>query len=320
MSMMKIPLLLCFFLLVGVIGFTGCVEEISREDAIPDDAIKVTPETDRFPPVLHLDGWEDPIPMEGPVNTRGGEDACFITPDGNTFFFFFTPDVSVPANEQLSDGVTGIWWCTKQGSSWTEPERVQLGQSVALDGAPFYQDTILWFASFRVGNYRDDGDICTAHYVNGQWTEIKNTGSQLNDVYNIGEMHLSNDGNTIYFHGENPSGDTDLYTTTWNQTHWDEPVTLGAPVNTELDDSRPFVTTDGTELWFTRPSMLGYTGPAVYRSLKKPDGSWSEPVEIASNFAAEPTLDAAGNLYFGHHFFDAEMNMIEADIYVCYAS
>jgi len=43
------------------------------------------------------------------VNTPGGEDSPFITPDGATLYFFLTPDVSIPVERQLFDGVTGIW-------------------------------------------------------------------------------------------------------------------------------------------------------------------------------------------------------------------
>ena len=317
---MKMYLVLLLVFLMALLFFSGCVEEKNREDAIPDDAIKYTPDMDIFPPVIHSSEWSDPVPMPGPVNTAGGEDACFITPDGNTFFFFFTPDVNVPANEQLLDGVTGIWWCQKQGDTWTEPTRILLSTNLALDGAPFYQDNTLWFASFRIGNYRDDGDIWTATYENGEWKNWENAGQLLNEVYNIGEMHITSDGNTMYFHRESTpgSGEYDLYTTTLVNNTWAEPVNLGPPISTPLDDSRPFVSYDGNELWFTRQSNKGYTGPAVYRSIKNPDGSWGEPVEIASNFAGEPTLDSEGNLYFVHHFFDEDMNMIEADIYVCY--
>ncbi len=313
-----LALFLCSFLII--ISSSGCVEEKSREDSIPDDAIKYTPEMDLFLPVVHNEDWDDPIPMPGPVNTAGAEDACFITADGNTFFFFFTPDVTIPHNEQLTDGVTGIWWCEKQGTSWTEPTRIILSNSLSLDGAPFYQDHTLWFASFRVGNYKEDGDIWTASYEDGEWTDITNVGEVLNDEYNIGEMHLSADGKTLYFHKEPTlgAGEYDLFTTTFENNSWTEPVNIGYPVSTEYDDSRPFINDDETELWFTRTSNLGYTGPAVFRSVKQMNGTWSEPEEIVSNFAGEPTLDAEGNLYFVHHFFDEGMNMIEADIYVCY--
>jgi len=317
---MKKPCVCFLICLFSTLLLLGCIEEISREDAIPDDAIKYTPEMDLFTPVVHSTEWAQPVPMPGPINTAGAEDAGFITPDGNTFLFFFTPDVQVPASEQLLDGVTGVWWCQRQGNSWTEPSRILLSKNLALDGAPFYQDNTLWFASFRVGNYRDDGDMWTARYENGKWVDITNAGELLNDVYNIGEMHLSSDGKTMYFHRIRSEGatDYDLFTTTLVGGTWMEPVNIGPLVSTEKDDSRPFLSSDGTELWFTRESSLGYTGPAVYRCIKNPDGSWQEPIEIASNFAGEPTLDDRGNLYFVHHFFDEQMNMVEADIYVCY--
>jgi hypothetical protein len=31
------------------------------------------------------------------VNTAGGEDSPFVTPDGNTLYYVFTPDVNIPA-------------------------------------------------------------------------------------------------------------------------------------------------------------------------------------------------------------------------------
>lgn len=309
-------------LLITILFFTGCVEERTREESIPADAVKYTPEMDFFVPVVHNSSWADPVPMPGPINTAGGEDACFITPDAKTFFFFFTPDVTIPHNEQLLDGVTGIWWSQKQGGAWTEPSRVKLGKELALDGAPFYQDNTLWFASFRVGNYGEDGDIWTAEFQNNEWVNIQNAGELLNDEYNIGEMHISSDGKTLYFHRENTTGtgDYDLFTTTFIDNTWTGPTLLGAPVSTEKDDSRPFITSNGKELWFTRESNMGYTGPAVYRSIKQANGTWGIPEEIVSNFAGEPTLDDQGNLYFVHHFFDEEMNMVEVDIYVCYTN
>lgn len=299
---------------------SGCNDHQSREDSIPENAIKYNPEIDLFPPVVHHQEWHEPVPMPGPVNTAGGEDACFITPNGNTFFFFFTPNVTIPHNEQLLDGVTGIWWSHKQEDSWTEPKRIMLSKNLALDGAPFYMDNTLWFASFRVGNYREDGDIWTATYDENEWKDITNAGELLNDDYNIGEMHVSRDGKTLYFHRESDprSGEYDLFTTTFVNNTWTKPERIDYPFSTDKDDSRPFVNEDETELWFTRPSNLGYTGPAVYRSVKQTNGSWGQPEEIVSNFAGEPTLDDDGNLYFVHHFFDEEMNMIEVDIYVCY--
>jgi hypothetical protein len=296
----------------------GCTMQTGRTAAIPDGAFKGTPANDRFPPVVHDESWGQPVPMPGSVNTAGGEDACFITSDNAAFYFFFTPDVSVPAEQQLLDGVTGIWQSRRVDDAWTDPERVLLSTDLALDGAPFVSGDTLWFASFRVGNYGTDGDMWTARNVDGRWARWENAGETLNGAHNIGEMHLSADGRTLYFHREEGGhGGLDLWTTSYFDGSWTTPVNLGSSVNSPYDDSRPWVSPDETELWFTRPSSLGYVGPAVYRSVKH-NGVWSEPEEIISNFAGEPTLDVDGNIYFVHHFFSEDMQMLEADIYVAY--
>ena len=92
----------------------GCTEDsqdaaypvIDRESKIPADGVKMTPESDVHPPVLHSDEFEDPVPLRYPINTAGGEDSPYILDDGNTLYFFFTPDVSIPAEKQVIDDVT----------------------------------------------------------------------------------------------------------------------------------------------------------------------------------------------------------------------
>jgi hypothetical protein len=81
---------------------------VNRYDKIPSSQGKMTPELDYHQPKLHSFLWEDPVILEGGINTAGAEDSPFVSPDGNSFYFFFTPDVSKPAEEQLTDGVTGI--------------------------------------------------------------------------------------------------------------------------------------------------------------------------------------------------------------------
>jgi len=126
---------------------------LTRREAIPATLVKMTTDLDPFPPVLHSNEWQEPIPVDGPINTAGAEDSPFITPDGNTLYFFFTPDVSVPPEKQLLDGVTGIYVSTKQNGIWGQEARVLLQDpaKLALDGCPFIKDAILWFCSAREG-------------------------------------------------------------------------------------------------------------------------------------------------------------------------
>jgi len=167
-----------------------------------------------FPPVLHSLEYQDPVPASGPIHTAGSEDSPFITPDGRTFLFFFTPDVRVPAERQLLDGARGIYISSEEDGIWSEPQRVILNDpgELSLDGCPFLQGETFWLCSARTGNFRGV-DLWTAEYTEGEFNH------------------------------------------------------------------------------------------------------WSEPDLIVSQFAAKPTLDEAGNLYFVHHYCQDGV-MIEADVYM----
>jgi hypothetical protein len=276
--------------------------------------VKVTPQTDLYPPVLHLDLWYDPVPLEGPINTAGAEDSTFITPNGTTMYIFFTPDPSVPAQEQLTDEVTGIWRSDRNGSQWGEPLRVwlQSPDKLALDGAAFVLDGVMWFASAREGYA--DVNLFTAEWDEERWTDWTYAGDLLNEVYQAGEMHISSNGTEMYFHSgrSGGQGQYDLWLTLYQDGQWQEPVNI-SPLNTPENEGWPFLSEDGNELWFTRT----YQGsPSVWRSLKV-NGSWGAPELVLSSFAAEPTLDRNGNLYFIHHFFQDGV-MLESDVYVAY--
>ena len=270
---------------------------------------------DEHPPQLHSDQFEKPVPLGSAINTAGGEDSAFIMPDGKTLYFWFTPDVTVPPEQQIIDGVTGIYVSHKRGDEWSVAQRVILQDKddIALDGSPFVQDDVMWFCSARKGNYRG-GDIWTAKFQDGQWTNWKNTGKRLNVDYDIGEMHITADGKEMYFHFAmaGGKGQNDIWVTRQANGKWQEPENVEA-VNTPDNEGFPFITQDGNELWFTRT----YRGtPAIFVS-KKIEGKWSEAELIVSWFAAEPSLDNDGNLHFTHHYFK-DGKMLEADIHVAY--
>lgn len=292
-----------------------------RETSIPGHKVKMGPESDCFPPILNCGGWETPVPVPGEVNTPGGEDSPFITNDGKDLYFFFTPDTDVPVEKQVIDGVTGTWMVSRIDDGWTKPQRVVLHDDVAMDGCTYINGDVMWFASVRAGNYGEI-DIYTAKLVDGRWTDVRNAGEQLNKEYDLGEFHITADGREMYCGGpqkwENFEG-KDIYVLKKTEDGWSPPEALPAPVNTKkYNEDQPFISTDGTQLWFTGQSRLGHPGPAVFMSERMPDGSWGEPVEVISRFAGEPTLDDEGNIYFVHHFFTRDMKMIEADIYVAY--
>jgi hypothetical protein len=286
---------------------------ISYKEAIPPDAIKYTPEMDSTPPILYSSEWEAPIPLPGAPTTAGLEDSPFITPDGSTLYYFFTPDADVPAERQIVDGATGIYVSQFVNSQWGIPQRIVLQDQdkLAMDGCIFVQGNVIWFCSVREGNAREI-DIWTAIFQQGIWSDWRNAGEPLNIAYLVGEMHITSDGQQMYYHSHLPGGlgGMDIWVINLVDGDWAPPENVRA-VNTSGDEGWPYISPDKSELWFTRT----YQGtPGIFRSVWI-EGGWGEPELIVSQFAGEPTLDANGNLYFTHHYVQ-DGKIREADIYV----
>lgn len=309
-----VRLLLC--LMVAVLMMSGCSElggpeqPLTREEAIPDNAVKVLPTTDIYPPILHSSEWHEPVPLPGPVNTAGAEDSPFICEARQELYFWFTPDPNIPPEKQLLDGVTGIWVSRWHEGQWQEPERVWLQDEgkLALDGCTFISGDKMYFCSAREGYV--GVHWFTSNYEDGEWK--KWTHIDFPSEFGVGELHVWED--ELYYHSDRDGGKGgyDIWMLERVNGEWQNPVNVAA-VNSAGNEGMPYLTSDGQELWFNR----SYEGsPAIFRSVRE-NGEWQEPELIISQFAGEPTLDWEGNIYFVHHFFK-DGKMIEADIYVAY--
>jgi hypothetical protein len=279
-----------------------------RESLIPAGQVKVQPEADVYPPKSLSDEYDDPLPLPYPVNTAGAEDSAFIMPDGNTLYVWFTPDPQVPAEQQVTDSVTGIYVFHKSGEGWSAPERVWLQDpgKLALDGCEFVLGEKMWFCSAREGY--TGLHWFTADFVDGKWCNWKL--ADFKPEYEVGELHITADGQELYFHSSRPGGqgDYDIWVSPNQGGEWGEPVNLMV-VNSPYSDGWPFVSQDGSELWFTRS-----VGASELWRSKKVNGEWTAPEKMFAPFAGEASLDNLGNVYFTHHFFKDDV-MLEADIY-----
>jgi hypothetical protein len=316
-------LFLIFICLLGGLALSGCdvgipqtqiitYPDITREDTIPANAEKRRSEGDHHPPIVHSDLYEQPVPLPDSVNTAGVEDSPFILPDGSSLYFYFTPDANAPAEDQLLDGVSGIWVSHRIGNTWSEAARVWLQDpgKPALDGAVCIQDDVMWFGSARAGY--SGLNIFTAQWQEGKWANWQYVGDRLMKEIQLGELHVLAD--SIFFSSDRSDGKGgyDIWVTARSGDTWADAINIEA-VNSEWTEMQPFVSLDGSELWFTR---IGNQGPEVFRSIQR-DGEWTDPELIVSQLSGEPTLDAAGNLYFVHAFYE-NGEKIETDIYMAY--
>ena len=288
---------------------------VDRETKIPETAQKITVETDELPPKSHSIEYNDPIPLPYPVNTAGAEDSAFILPNGETLYFWFTPDVNVLPEKQILDEVTGIYMSEKSREQWSEPVRVLLQDSnkLSLDGAQFIMGNEMWFCSAREGfqgkEYSGGLNWFTARFnlETNLWKDWSIV--DFPEEFEVGELHIHS--NELYFHSSRPGGrgGLDIWVMTLDsEGNWKNPKNV-KNVNTNRDDGFPALSPDGKELWISRDFGL-------WRS-KRIDGEWSEPELMFSPLAGEASIDEYDNVYFTHHYL-LDNRMVEADIFVAH--
>jgi hypothetical protein len=294
--------------LPGKVTQTSSRVAIARQSRLPAGAMKVTSSTDTHPPQMLSNEYEPPVPVPGAVNTAGAEDSPFITPDGKALYFFFTPDVRLPAEQQLLDGVTGLYVSHKVDGQWNAPERIWLQEpgKLALDGCEFVQGPVMLFCSARQGYTGIHWFM--AQYRDGYWQDWKIADFPAG--FQVGELHFSADGSQFYFASDRPGGKggLDIWVSTRVEGAWQEPVNVAA-VNTPAAEGWPALSPVETQLWLTR-------GYGLWRSTSL-GGEWQPPEQIIASLAGEASLDEAGNVYFVHHYFKDDQ-MLEADIFVAY--
>lgn len=103
------------------------------------------------------------------------------------------------------------------------------------------------------------------------WAEVKELAFNSND-YSVGHPSLSPDGKTLYFTSDMSGGigGTDIYKVAIDENgNFGTPENLGEPVNTEFDESFPFMDSDGT-LYF---SSNGHAGLGLFDIFKLEDGT-----------------------------------------------
>jgi len=138
-------------------ALTVIVDNPPRTGSIPTGTVEMTPANDPAPPRLmdaYKASWHDPVPVEGPVNMAGAEDSPFITPDGNTLYFWYNGDQTKIVQEKVYDPMTGIHVARKVDGHWQEPENIAAVNSADNEGQPFVIELFL-----QLIRHQDHGNI-----------------------------------------------------------------------------------------------------------------------------------------------------------------
>jgi tetratricopeptide (TPR) repeat protein len=183
----------------------------------------------------------------------------------------------------------------KVNGEWTDP--VNLTQDFAVDGNTY--TTGLSYDGDDIYVYRSDnfdGNLYTSHYKNGKWSKLEKLNGNINTKYWESAASVSKDGKTLYFtsNREGGYGGLDIYKSQKGRNgEWGPAVNLGPVINSKYNEDTPFVTDDGSTLYFSSMGHYNMGGYDIFYSTRLDNGQWSKPVN-----AGYPLNTTADDLFF----------------------
>lgn len=152
---------------------------------------------------------------------------------------------------------------------WGKPSRLRNGinsrhqetsAALSTDGRKLY------FISDRPGGYGGKDIWYTSKDHRDRWQEPVNLGPTVNSEYDEEGLYLTPDEQTMYFSsmGHNSMGGFDIFSTTFENGHWNTPTNLGYPINTPANDLFFRPNSDGEIAYFSSLRSGGFGGSDIY--------------------------------------------------------
>lgn len=198
-----------------------------------------------------------------PLNTPRNEGAQSISADGMHLYF-------TACNRPGGFGSCDIYYSYRIGQSWSVP--VNIGHPVntgAWDSQPSIapDGRSLYFVSNRMGSGGNMDIWKTFRLADGGWSEPQRLGPEINTAGREMSPYIHLDNRTLFFasNGHLGLGNMDLfYSVRQPDGRYSEPINLGFPINTHVDEISLVVAASGIGAYFASEKAGGMGGSDLY--------------------------------------------------------
>jgi len=238
-----------------------------------------------------VEGFKAQKKTLGPtINSAINDSAPLISPDGSTLFF---------SREVQGTHNSDIWVSTRnKEGEWAKAVSIgtPLNNNVfnsVISCSPDNKSVLLLNTYAADGSYKG---CCfsVSHFNGNSWSVPRDAVIEnLNSYGKWLDASLSVDNRTLLLSIQRPGslGYNDLYVSfSTDLGHWQEPVSLGASINTVFNEASPFLAADNKTLYFCSTGYPGYGNQDIFMSRRLDDSwtNWSKPINLG------PSVNSAG--------------------------
>ena len=151
----------------------------------------------------------------------------------------------------------------------------------------------------------DDPDIWFSERTGEGWSLPLNVGEIVNTEYGEGFISVAENGN-LYFESNRPGGfgDWDIYMAEKTEEGYNPPINLGEKINSEVNESDPYISPDESYLIFgSYGREEGYGSSDLYISFRRNNGKFGKPINLGDKINTQylehnPHVSADGKYFF----------------------
>jgi OmpA-OmpF porin, OOP family len=236
------------------------------------------------------------VAVNSAINSPFEELKPALTPCGNRLYFsrHFHPE-----NTNGTADAEDIWYADYDESTgaWSEPVRMAGDLNNAgpnfINNVSVTGDTIILGNKYgRKGKMR--AGLSYSVNIHGRWSAP--VSIDVAEDYNMAQhanafVSLKHGIIITAIQRVETVGARDLYVSFWDGTTATPPVNMGSIINSEFDESSPFLASDNKTLYFASKGHNGYGGYDIYVTQRLDDTwtNWSEPRNLGP--AVNSSLD-----------------------------
>ena len=168
--------------------------------------------------------------------------------------------------------INGKWSSAKNISLDFESSRPLKPVHLSYDGKTLY----------LTRNDNNDFNIYVSNFNKNRWSPVVPVSDKINSEAFEKHAATSKDGNVIYFTSNRKGGygGYDIYKSYKDENgNWSKPENLGSTINTEFNESAPFITENRKKIYFSSQGHKNMGGYDIFYSQKK-NNSWNKPVNM----------------------------------------